>query len=575
MRSTQRFWVLSNPVFGLLLVLLGNTGCLVGPNYRPPPVQVADEWLELEDPRIIGEPADMSAWWTVFNDPVLDELIQTAFEQNLTLRAAGIRIATSRYQRAVVIGELFPQFQQGSGSYSHIQKNLGASAGGKPPEGPSDAANALGVIQSIRTDGVRGIIKSLAGGDSAPRQFDFWQLGFDMAWEVDFWGRFRRSIEAADADLDASIQDYEDVLVTLLSEVASTYVQIRTFQGRLQVAHENIDIQEKALAIAEAQFQAGAVTELDVAQAQSVLAGTRALVPGLEAGLRAAENGLFTLLGSPPRKASELLGDGPIPTAPPEVTIGIPADLIRRRPDIRRAERNVAAQSAFVGVSMADLYPRFSFNGSMGLSANRSFSDLFDGQFYDWSFGPSFDWALFNYGRIINNVRVQDATLESLAVNYQNAVLQAAAEAETAIYDFLKSQAEARYFSEGVEAGKLATSIALAQYEQGAVDYQRVLSAQQILTNQQDNYTSAVGSIALNLIATYKALGGGWELHLGKEYFPMQIQEQMEARTSWGEVFTPKLDANATEPLFVDDEGPLPEGIQRITPEPYVRPDEE
>ena len=251
--------------------------------------------------------------------------------------------------------------------------------------------------------------------------------------------------------------------------------------------------------------------------------------------------------------------------------MGIPADLIRRRPDIRRAERGLAAQSALIGVATADLYPQLSLNGSLGLSANRSFEDLFNGRSFDWNFGPGFNWALFNYGRLINNVRVQDAVFESLAVDYENTVLQAASEAENAIYRFLRSQAEAMRFSEGVEAGKLANDLALTQYEQGALDYQRVLSAQQLLTSQQDSYSQAKGDIALNLIATYKALGGGWQMRLGKPFFPEQIQEQMEARTSWGEVFTPKLDPHKTEPLFVDDGRPLAEGVQRVTPEPYTR----
>jgi NodT family efflux transporter outer membrane factor (OMF) lipoprotein len=574
MGTKQRCLFAMKSLRGLLVLFVACGGCMVGPNYEPPPVQVADEWLDLEDPRVNSDQADIGEWWTVFDDPVLAGIIQNSYEQNLSLRAAGIRIATARYQKAVVVGNLFPQLQQGRGAYSHIQTSRAGSPAGEPkvPVQP-DVVTGFLAAEAVLQPSLSAALKALPP-NVPPRNFDFWQLGFDVAWELDVWGRFRRAIEAADASLDASIQNYDDVLVTLLAEVASTYVEVRTLQARLKLARENIKIQTEGLEIATAEFEGGAVSELDVVQAKALLAETQALVPALEAQLRVAENSLFTLMGMPPQDATAFLGDGEIPTAPPEVSLGIPADLLRRRPDVQRAERQIAAQSAFIGVAVSDLYPHFTLNGSLGLAANRSFSDLFMGEAFEYNFGPSFRWDLFNYGRLINNVRVQDAEFEALTADYENTVLVAAAEAENSIYAFLKSQDEARRLGKAVAASKRATEISLVQYQQGAVDYQRVLLAQQSLTAQQDTYASVQGSIAQNLIATYKALGGGWRSRLGKPFFPDSVRTAMEARTAWREVLTPwEIEAQGAE-YYEAERETMPEGIQLIRPGPYARPGE-
>ena len=273
---------------------------------------------------------------STFNDPVLDSLIYTAYRQNLSLRVAGFRILEARALRGIAVGELFPQSQQAFGSYTRTNNSLNSSKCGAVPN----------------------------------RFFDEWQTGTSLAWELDFWGRFRRAVEAADANLDASIENYDDVLVLLLSEVAQSYINIRTAEQRLEYARKNVEIQQVSLNMADVKFRNGATTRLDVTQGQSNLSQTEATIPPLEAARRQAANQLCILLGMPPRDIDGILaGQQTIPSAPPQVAVGIPADLIRRRPDIRRAERDVAAQSALIGVATSELYPHFSITGTIFFDA--------------------------------------------------------------------------------------------------------------------------------------------------------------------------------------------------------------
>ena len=271
---------------------------------------MADEWIDYEDPRLRSEPVELARWWDVFNDPTLDSLVQNAYQQNLSLRVAGTRILEASYRRQIAAGFMFPQLQDLTGSFSANK----ASA---------NVANAAPDLW-----------------------FDNVDTALNASWELDFWGRFGCAIEAADAQLDSSIENYDDALVILLSEVSSSYVDYRTFQQRVRYALENVRAQEQSLKIAQEKLKFGAATERDVQQALTVLEETRALVPQFLAGQRLANNRLCTLLGTPPRNLDSILGEGPIPTAPPEVAVGIPADLVRRRPDVRSVERQVAAQSA-------------------------------------------------------------------------------------------------------------------------------------------------------------------------------------------------------------------------------------
>jgi len=498
---------------GMTGLILFFSGCAVGPDYVKPTAPEPKAWIEKEDPKIKSEPTDFSQWWTVFNDPALNTLIEKAYQQNLDLRASGIRILEARAQLGVATGSLYPQQQQGQGALNYIDIS-------------KNQANTLPI-----------------------QDFNYSEanLSFDVGWELDFWGKFRRAIESGMGTLDASIANYDDILVTLTAEVARTYVLIRTLEARLEIARENVTIQERSLQIAEIRFKGGEVTELDVQQAKSLLRDTQASIPRLEISLRQAKNALSVLLGQLPSELNEILGrPEPIPTVPAEVAVGVPAELLRRRPDIRSAERQVAAQSGLIGVAKADLYPAFSLFGNIGLRASDAFrtaagypggsslGDLIDSDSLQFIGGPAFTWNLFNYGRIKNQVRVQDARFQQLIVNYQKTVLRAAQEVEDAMVAFLRKQQEVLFLSDSVEAAKRSVELSMIQYREGMVSYQRVLDSQRFQTQEQDLLTSTAGDVALNLIGMYKALGGGWQIRVGKDFVPEGIKEEMLKRTDWG-----------------------------------------
>jgi NodT family efflux transporter outer membrane factor (OMF) lipoprotein len=498
---------------------------MVGPDFVKPEAPVQKEWLEARDPEIKTEASDYKEWWAVFNDPVLNSLVEHAYQQNLPLQIAGIRILQARAQLGAVVGNLYPQLQQGRGGadYTKISEN---------------APNSLNSDDS------------------------FWQYnaGFDAAWEVDIWGKFRRAVESGMANLETTIANYDDVLVSLTAEVARTYVLFRTFEERLEIARQNVTIQERSLQIAEIRFKAGAVTELDVVQAKSLLRNTEAFIPRFEAGIRQAKNALAILMGALPGEIDYMLG-GPklIPKTPPEVVVDIPAELLRRRPDIQLAEYQIATQTPLIGVSRAELFPAFQLFGSIGLASSSSkntisggqsgssFSDLFDSDSLEFFGGPAVTWNLFNYGRIKNQVRTEDALLQQLIVNYEDTVLRAHQEVEDSLVGFLRKQQEAGFLLGSVKASQRSVDLSMLQYKEGLVDYQRVLDTQRFLTDQQDAWTATRGDVVLNLVAMYKALGGGWQIREGQEFVSKDNVEEMEKRTDWGDLIQPKeLETPAT-----------------------------
>jgi NodT family efflux transporter outer membrane factor (OMF) lipoprotein len=468
-------------------------------------------------------------WWTVFNDPILDTLIRTAYQQNLTLREAGARILEARALLGIARGDLFPQEQFAFGEYSRIKLSRNVA---NPP-------------QSV--------------------WFSEWTFGVSGTWELDFWGRYRRAIEAADAELDASVENYDDVLVVLLSDVAAAYVEYRTFQQRLVYARTNSDIQRKSFQLATDKFQDGATTERDTHQARQILEQTEALIPALEIGKRQAANRLSILLGMPPTDMEAILGEGSgIPVTPPDVVVGVPADLIRRRPDVRRAERLVAAQSARIGVAVSDLFPHLSVLGTIGVEAER-FGDLFKSGSMIGEVSPGFRWDILNYGRLVNNVRVQDARFQQLAYAYQNQVLDAGREVEDAIIVFLKSQEQVQHLDASVNAASRTVEITNEQYNQGAIDFTPVFLFQETLTEQQDQLAVAQGNIALGLIDVYRSLGGGWQIRLGgagpvPEPMPASASEELPAPVPHGDDIefqsseSPLLDV----PSLIDQQPPAP-----------------
>ena len=483
---------------------------MVGPDFQRPQTAVSSSWLETRDPRLSTGSATYRDWWTVFNDPALDRLVEQAYRENLPLRTAGVRVLQARAQLGIAIGDFFPQTQQGIGS-----------------------------VQYVRTSD-RGAIAAGFGG------IDYWQsqVGLQASWELDFWGKFRRTIQSADASLLSSLADYDNTLVTLTADVANSYITIRTAEERIRIARENVGTQEESLKIAEAKFKYGTVTLLDVEQARTSLLNTQATIPPLEVQLRQARDALSVLLGMPPSDLSGLLGtSSTIPVSPPQVVVGIPTDLLRRRPDIRSAELQAAAQSAQIGVAKAELFPAFSLTGSfLFLSTNLntfSLSDMFRWGSRSVQAGPTVQWNIFNYGQITNNVRVQDAKLQALLLTYQNAVLSAQQDVEDNLTAFLRNQDRAQLLARSVTSAQTAVSLAIRQYREGITDFTTVLTAQNAVLAQQDSLASTLGSISTSLVGIYRALGGGWEIREGQDFVPPEIKAEMDRRTNWGGLLAP------------------------------------
>jgi NodT family efflux transporter outer membrane factor (OMF) lipoprotein len=457
-----------------------HNGLKVGPNYKTPPAPIAEHWIDAVDKRVRSEEVDLSCWWTVFNDPILGGLIVNATQQNLTLREAGFRVLEARAQLGIARGNFFPQTQTLSGAYTRFA----------------------------------------VPGVTEPTYFSQWNYGFNLAWQLDFWGAFRRAIIAADDALQASVFDYDDVMITLLGDVATSYVQYRTDQERIRLLRQVVQIQENVLKFISEQLTIGfhGVTNLDRAQALSNLKQSEAQIAELQIDMRVQQNNLCTLLGIPTQDLETYLNSGlnkDIPVTPDYVIVGIPADLLRRRPDVRRAERLAAAQAEQIGIAETAWYPAFTISGTLGGSA-ATFSDLFKPSAFNSNVGPSFQWNLLNYGRIVNNVRFQDATFKELVVAYQQSVLNADQEVENGIVTFLKAQEREQLLRQSVDAAYLALEVIIAQYENptqaagAGADFNRYAVIQQNLITQQDLWVQSRGEIALGLIQVYEALGGGW-----------------------------------------------------------------
>jgi len=491
---------------------LGLSGCATSVKYNRPEVKLNQGWQQ-QDTRVEARAQD-AAWWRTFEDPTLDRLIEMAHSQNLPLQTAGLRIFEARAQLAFAVGRKYPQIQQAF-------------------------ANATAVGQSENAP------NTIAAVD---RHYGDFQVGFDAAWELDFWGRYKGDIQAQTAEHLATIADYDTALVSLNAEVARTYAVIRTFEVLVALTRTNVGLQEEGLRIADARFKHGATSELDVWQARTLLESTRATIPLLETSLVQARNALAILLGQPPGSVEPLLaGSSGIPTPRGTVGVSVPADLLRRRPDIRTAELRSMAQGDRIGVARADLYPRLSLFGSVGLqtstatgfrSTNTSVPNLFSTGSIFFGIGPRIIWPFFNYGRIKNNVRIQDARFQQGLVDYQNTVLLAAREVEDGLVGYVKSQESATFEQNAADAARQSADLAMVQYREGAVDYQRVLDAQRILLQEETTLAQTRSSIATNLIALYKALGGGWELRPQQPIVPEPLRAEMEKRTDWGDLLS-------------------------------------
>lgn len=464
---------------GSLMLLLG--GCAaVGPDYRQPQLALPAAWSEAQQPGVDARPAALASWWTEFKDASLDGLIARAVQANLDLRLAEARIRESRALRAVAASGQWPALDI-AGAYARSRGSEGTFA---PGAGTLPRANG---------------------------ERDLFRAGFDASWEVDVFGGVRRSVEAADANVAAVIEERRHTLVTLLGDVAKNYIDLRGFQRRLSVARSNLQAQQETLELTRVRFKAGLASDFEVAQAEGQVSTTAAQIPALASGVKQALHRLDVLLGLSPGVLSKEVGvEAPVPALPPQAHVGIPAELVRRRPDIRRAERVLAAATAQVGAATADLYPRFSLTGAFGFQSI-SAGDLFSAPSRFWSIGPTIFWPVFDAGRIRATVAVRSAQQEQALTLYEKTVLTALEEVENALVNYANEQTRYRSLIEAVTANRRAVEMANELYTRGLVDFLNVLEAQRSLYASESELAQSEAVMASNLVALYKALGGGWE----------------------------------------------------------------
>ena len=455
---------------GLLGIGLFFTGCSVGPNYHAPKVAVSGKWSEPLEGGLTNRTARAAEWWTTFNDPKLNSLIVRAVQSNHDLRIAEARLRQARAQRRFSTADFWPTMDA-SASYTRERASKNVNQ-------PSN-----------------------------PFENNLYQAGFDAAWEIDVFGGKRRALEAATADAAASEEDRNDTLVSLLAEVARNYVELRGLQQRLLITRDNIKSQQDALEVTQARFKGGVASELDVTQAAALLASTRSQLPSLETSLKQTLHQLAVLLGQQPGALlAELSGEGPIPPTPPEVPVGLPSELLRRRPDVRQ----LAAATARIGVQTAELFPKFSLTGAAGLQSV-SASDWFTGGSKFWSAGPTVQWRIFDAGRIRANVRVQNEKQEESLAVYEKAVLTSLQDVENALVAYAQEQVRYRSLKDQTEAHRRQVELANELYTKGLADFLNVLDAQRSLYQAEDQLVQSEKTISQNLVALYKALGGGWE----------------------------------------------------------------
>lgn len=449
-------------------------GCAaVGPDYVEPEVSTPEQWNASSSGGLVYK-ADthekMARWWTTLNDPVLSSLIDRALQGSLDLRISVARVREARARRGIVNADRFPTI----------------NATGSAIKSRSSEETGTGV------------------------ETDLFAAGFDAGWEVDVFGGVRRSVEAADAALEASSEGLHAVRVSLLAEVGLNYVELRSLQTRLAIAEANQNAQKETYEITQARYASGLTSELDVEQARYSLEETKSQMPPLKVGIEQVGNRLAVLLGqNPGTLKGELTEPAPVPVTPIEVAVGVPAETLRRRPDVRQAERLLAAQTARVGVATADLYPTFSLVGTIGLEA-LSVDDLFSSGSHTYGIGPSFHWMIFDSGRIRQNIEVQSALQEQALLSYESSVLGALADVENALVAYVNEQVRRTSLVEGAGAAERAVTLAQNQYTSGLIDFQNVLNAQRALLSLQSQQAESDAAVTSNLISLYKALGGGW-----------------------------------------------------------------
>jgi NodT family efflux transporter outer membrane factor (OMF) lipoprotein len=541
----------------------------VGPDYRAPATEVTEKWIDADNLNVRPGNPNLASWWDIFDDPVLTRLIHQAASQNLTARQAGLQIIRANIQRRIAVSELLPQGQSVSAGYTHgvVSRNNGVSPSGGPAFGtalaPSVSPPPLSTattpiagatptnIAGTTTTGTSPLLNSSigAGGSGSvvlpgeqSRFFDSVGSSFNLAWELDFWGLLRRNLEAAEASLDQSMQNYDAIMVQLLANVATQYVEIRTLQRRLELAHQNVQLQEPLVGKLEQQYLAGVATSKPAYfQLKSNLDNTKALIPPLEITLRQANNQLCVLLGITVQDLLPQLGDSRVadPKDPGKqirhiprskddrVVLSISGDLLLCRPDVQAMERQLRIQSAQIGIAEAEMLPHIGINGSVGLAANE-FNRLFNQQSMAGSIGPSLTWNILNYGRLLANVRTQNSLYQQYVLAYQQAVLNANQDVENSLVAYLQTLEQSRHLKDSANGAVEVTDYYYTQLSEGFLPaaatsltfYNQVFTTINFRVQQQDASAQSEGNIALNLILLYRALGGGWQIRLNDANHP-------------------------------------------------------
>lgn len=490
-------------ISALILACILLTACfMVGPDYKEPLKPVVTHWHE-DNKSVKETPFRNKLWWNVFRDPVLTSLIHQGYQNNLSLQSTGVRVLQARAQLAQSVGQLYPQQQALLGSYNY--NRIGGTA-------------------------LEGLL---------PPTFDTATLGFSANWEIDFWGKYRRAIQANDAAFLASLAAYDNALVTLTADVATTYIQIRTTEERIRITKANIKVQTIGLHIAKARYQAGQTSLVDVEQAQTELSKTQASLPSLISNLQHQKDVLAVLMGTVPNGVDDVLRKNHgIPKAPKEVAVGIPKEALASRPDIYQARMEAISQSANIGATKANLYPALSLAGTFVFASNtingNSISDLFQWSSRNIVAGPGFNWPILNYGQITNAVRAQDAVFQEALLKYIDLVLKAQQEVQDNITAYIESKNAAYYLTRADHSATKSLQLAIVRYKEGETDFTPVLNAEQQQLTVQLSLANAQGDIPKALVALYRALGGGWEIRGCNDVVPAHIKREMAARTNWG-----------------------------------------
>ncbi len=484
-----------------LVLALSVTGCEVGPNYKEPVMPVTTSFdagpttqpASAAGTRANRRPVDVERWWTSFNDPELDRLIGEAVASNLDIKVALMRVQEARASANVVTGGVLPYLEGSGGAARGSGTN---SVKGRISQPLNAATNTTGLTEITQV------------------------VGFDAGWEIDIFGRFRREMEAAAADSQVAEEMRNGVVVTLVSDVARIYIEMRATQLRLAIANQNIDVAQQTLSLVQQRFDRGLTNELDFALARRQLASERAAVAPLQEGIGDLQRRLAVLLGqSPETLYSELQLTPSLPAPPEKLVAGVPVDLLRRRPDIRESERRLAAESAQIGVATAELFPRIAITGGLGLQGQGLGRQPTTNSFI-WSVGPTAEVPIFDFGRIDSMIQLENYRTQEQFYNYKQTVLRAIEEVDNAASNYAAQQDRLEQLGEALDASKRAVDLATGRYERGLIDFLNVLDAQRQLYQLQDEYTLAQQSVADGYIAVYKALGGGWQPY--KDVPPIQ-----------------------------------------------------